>query len=104
MARPLRRTEHITNDVLHPHSARTIIASAMYSEQPEVGHVEDHHRVARIICGGQTGADRAALDVAIAMGIPHGGFVPARRHAEDGPIAEHYNVSELPGPSYDERS
>ena len=30
----------------------------------------------KIISGGQTGADRAGLDVAIAKGIPHGGWIP----------------------------
>lgn len=58
----------------------------------------------RIISGGQTGADRAALDAAIELRIPHGGFVPARRRAEDGPIADHYDVTELPSDSYDERT
>ena len=38
-----------------------------------------------IVSGGQTGADRAALDWAIERGIPHGGFCPAGRMAEDGP-------------------
>ena len=33
--------------------------------------------ITRIISGGQTGADRAALDVAIKLGIPHGGRPPA---------------------------
>ena len=38
--------------------------------------------VSKIISGGQTGVDRAALDVAIEMGIPHGGWVPKGRKAE----------------------
>lgn len=41
----------------------------------------------KIISGGQTGSDRAALDFAIEQGIPHGGWCPAGRKAEDGPIA-----------------
>jgi len=40
-------------------------------------------RVARIISGGQTGADRAALDFAIAAGVPYGGWVPRGGWAED---------------------
>jgi len=32
--------------------------------------------IKKIISGGQTGADRAALDVAIKLGIPHGGWIP----------------------------
>lgn len=40
----------------------------------------------KIISGGQTGADRAALDVAIELGIDYGGSIPKGRLAEDGPI------------------
>ena len=41
----------------------------------------------RIVSGGQTGVDRAALDWAIGQGIVHGGWCPRGRKAEDGPIA-----------------
>ncbi|RMF86912.1 MAG: hypothetical protein D6741_21275 [Planctomycetota bacterium] len=37
-----------------------------------------------VVSGGQTGVDRAALDAAIAMGIPHGGWCPKGRTAELG--------------------
>jgi hypothetical protein len=46
--------------------------------------------VARIISGGQTGVDRAALDAARAAGIATGGYVPSGRSAEDGTIAYRY--------------
>jgi hypothetical protein len=46
--------------------------------------------VERIVSGGQAGADRAALDVALALGIACGGWVPAGRWAEDGAISERY--------------
>lgn len=39
----------------------------------------------KIISGGQTGVDRAALDVALELGIPGGGRCPKGRKAEDGP-------------------
>ena len=42
--------------------------------------------IQKIISGGQTGADRAALDVAFKLGIPHGGWIPKGRIAEDGPL------------------
>jgi hypothetical protein len=57
-----------------------------------------------IISGGQTGADRAALDWAIARGIPHGGWCPAGRLAEDGAIPERYALIELPGGGYRQRT
>jgi hypothetical protein len=44
----------------------------------------------RIITGGQTGADRAALDVALACGREIGGWVPRGRLAEDGVIPDRY--------------
>ena len=52
--------------------------------------------IKRIISGGQTGADRAALDFAIKMDLPHGGWVPKGRMAEDGPIPDRYNLKEMP--------
>jgi hypothetical protein len=53
-------------------------------------------KIKKIISGGQTGADRAALDVAIRLGIPHGGWCPRGRLAEDGMIDSSYNLSESP--------
>ena len=48
----------------------------------------------KIISGGQTGADRAGLDVALARSIPAGGWCPAGRRAEDGVIPAHYPLTE----------
>ena len=45
---------------------------------------------AKIVSGGQTGVDRAALDAARRFGIDTGGYVPAGRLAEDGPITNEY--------------
>lgn len=49
----------------------------------------------KIISGGQTGADRAALDTAIKFNLDHGGWAPAGRCAEDGLVAEYYNLIEM---------
>jgi len=53
-----------------------------------------------IISGGQTGADRAGLDVAIARGIPHAGWCPKGRKSEDGPLPGCYQLTETRNASY----
>ena len=60
--------------------------------------------IQKIISGGQTGADRAALDVAIKLKIPHGGWVPKGRLAEDGPIPSKYKLQEMPTRGYQKRT
>ena len=58
-----------------------------------------------IISGGQTGADRAALDAAIKLNIPHGGWCPKGRLAElGGTIPEKYLLKETPSSDYSERT
>lgn len=58
----------------------------------------------RIVSGGQTGVDRAALDAAIASGVPHGGFCPRGRRAEDGRLSDHYQLEELESRAYPART
>ncbi|MFP6855591.1 MAG: putative molybdenum carrier protein [Opitutales bacterium] len=57
-----------------------------------------------IVSGGQTGADRTALDWAIAHRIAHGGWCPAGRLAEDGSIPTHYDLRETSSNAYPERT
>ncbi len=52
--------------------------------------------VIRIVSGGQTGVDRAALDTALALGVPCGGWCPGGRFAEDGRIEDRYPLTETP--------
>ncbi|MBS0151000.1 MAG: putative molybdenum carrier protein [Nitrospira sp.] len=61
-------------------------------------------KVEKILSGGQTGADRAALDWAIAHQIPHGGWCPKGRRAEDGMIAAEYSLQETPQRNYRQRT
>jgi hypothetical protein len=51
----------------------------------------------KIVSGGQTGADRAALDSALRAGFPCGGFCPFQRQAEDGTIPNSYPLTEIKG-------
>lgn len=56
--------------------------------------------VKMIISGGQTGVDRAALEVAIELDIPHGGWCPHGRLAEDGPIDARFKLRETESRRY----
>ena len=58
----------------------------------------------KIVSGGQTGVDRAALDAAIRLGIPHGGWIPKGRLTEDGPLPAMYALDEMPTENYAERT
>jgi hypothetical protein len=50
----------------------------------------------KVISGGQTGVDRAALDAAIELGLDYGGAIPRGRKAEDGPVdAKYWKLTEL---------
>ena len=56
--------------------------------------------IKKIISGGQTGADRGGLDAAIKLNIPHGGWCPQGRRAEDGSISLRYSLTETSGRDY----
>ncbi|HEV3298916.1 MAG TPA: putative molybdenum carrier protein [Planctomycetaceae bacterium] len=71
-------------------------------EQPAL--CDQPPRVEKIISGGQTGVDRAALDVALAMGIDCGGWCPKGRRAEDGSIPSRYPLAETASPAYSQRT
>lgn len=58
----------------------------------------------RVISGGQSGVDRAALDAAFDAGLAVGGACPAGRLAEDGPIPARYPLTETVGDDPQERT
>ncbi len=60
--------------------------------------------IKKIISGGQTGADQAALDTAIKLDIPHGGWLPKGRLTEAGPLPERYKLKEMASSSYPRRT
>ena len=60
--------------------------------------------IKKIVSGGQTGVDRAALDCAIELAIPHGGWCPAGRRALDGPLAPRYQLTETASEDYPQRT
>ena len=60
--------------------------------------------IKKIVSGGQTGADQAALDAAIEYGIPHGGWVPKGRRTEKGRLPHRYHLKEATTIDYEQRT
>ena len=56
--------------------------------------------IKKIISGGQTAADRAALDAALKLKIPHGGWIAKGRITEEGRLPDKYQLQEMPTASY----
>ena len=61
-------------------------------------------RPEKIVSGGQSGVDRAALDVAAELSLLRGGWCPRGRYAEDGPISDFYPLTETPSPATAQRT
>lgn len=59
----------------------------------------------KIISGGQTGVDRAGIDVAIKLGLDYGGALPKGRLTEEGPLDSKYDhMTELETVNYPART
>jgi hypothetical protein len=58
----------------------------------------------RVVSGGQTGVDRAALDAALELGLAIGGWCPKGRRAMDGRVPERYPLRETPARAYRQRT
>ena len=56
--------------------------------------------ITQLISGGQTGADRGGLEAALYCKVPHGGWCPKGRLAEDGPIPDKYLLQEMTTKDY----
>ena len=61
-------------------------------------------RLRKIVSGGQTGVDRAALDAGLNHDVPVGGRCPRGRRAEDGVIPDRYPLKETPSDAYEQRT
>lgn len=79
----------------------TAMKKTQYCNTPPLRH---SGFLIRIVSGGQTGADRAALDWALAHNVPCGGWCPNGRKAADGPIDPKYPLKERPSASYLQRT
>ena len=91
-----------TNQVLGSHRSRTAVEWPQNTFQGLI--VTPPHFCNHIVSGGQTGADRAALDFAIEHGYPHGGWAPRGREAEDGVIPAKYQLTVLVEGGYRQRT
>jgi hypothetical protein len=60
--------------------------------------------IEKVVSGGQSGVDRAALDAALALGVSCGGWCPRGRKAEDGTIDSRYPLAETPSDDYAQRT
>lgn len=60
--------------------------------------------ITKIVSGGQTGADRGALDAAIAAGMSYGGWLPKGRKTEEGPLPDQYALQEMESSDYRRRT
>ena len=58
--------------------------------------------IKKIISGGQTETDQAALDIAIKLGVPHGGWIPKGRITEAGTLPERFKLKEMSSENYSE--
>lgn len=63
-----------------------------------------HRSIVKLVTGGQSGVDRACLDVAMSLGIPCGGWCPQGRLAEDGVLPERYPLTETESPDPSQRT
>jgi len=88
-------------------AVQLLIKKGFFSEQElfiKLKQVQAQYRegimIKKIVPGGQSGADRAALDFAIKNGTLHGGWIPKSRLTEEGPLSDHYYLQEMPTDSY----
>jgi len=70
----------------------------------EGAHEGADRRPTKIVSGGQTGVDRAALDAALRLNFDIGGWCPRGRRSQDGRIPDRYPLVETPSPAYPQRT
>lgn len=83
---------------------REILSDGSISVLSARSKADPHRLIQKIVSGGQTGVDRAALDFAIENDVPHGGWAPNGRQAEDGKIPLKYQLTELSDGGYRQRN
>jgi hypothetical protein len=95
----LKLKEQAEEDIWFARRDRELIEAMRRRRPRSAGHAG-----LRVVSGGQTGVDRAALDAAMEAGLRPGGWCPAGRRAEDGPIPARYSLLETPSSAYAQRT
>ena len=81
-------------------SVKLLIQKGKKVKIPGSNLEKDIIMIEKIISGGQTGVDQAALDVALELDIPHGGWIEKGRKTENGILPERYKLKEMPASGY----
>lgn len=59
--------------------------------------------ITKIVSGGQIGVEQAALDIAIKLGVSHGGWIQKGRRTQHWTLPEKYQLQEMNTASYKDR-
>jgi formylglycine-generating enzyme required for sulfatase activity len=104
LIRSARRNAQVPSYNYHLYGFRLARTLRSPLRKPAVLGARSKPMISKIVSGGQTGVDRAALDLALEIEFPCGGWCPKGRKAEDGPLPPRYPLKETASEVYAERT